>query len=894
MTDKLTKKQLESLLKLQPDALEKNNPHPAWWEVVKGLQLAPYSIIPWIIKRLEDQDMVRAFVTHPPEGRDFISSLEKEIHNEKNLREPFRRAWEFILCAAKNRPSHEFEQLEPWFSFQDRIKNNDYGHEVRKGIVNAISPRLKVGISWKRLEEEIEGKQEEQPQTIALSDLMHPEFETNHFIHARDILKFWQPEDKELTFKLCRDLTNRMVEKLEFAKENDLEWSAVLDVPSIELHEQNSDHASDFYPIVRLTVDLWERLDKDAAIKIANMWNDNRKLILMHRMYLHALTKKTLYRGIQAANELLSLGDDFWGHGKRKEIATLLQKRWRDFTENRLEKLEKKILAGPPRKLYLDDLSEKDWKKRKELEILKKLRAVSIEGGRPSPKVQKIFDKLKKKYPDLPEWQTEFDSYHQSFSGEQGDPALLEEIPTANRIDKALELQNQSFEQHDVWRKYCLSNPKGAFEALKTKAKNNEWPEWAWQQFFWGSEDWKQFNLDNKSDRNLIADALETIKSIPERNLEPFVDSASFWMREIMHLFDEEQKLCLWHKLMAALEHRDKKNDKQRNRADPFTDAINRAEGRLTEMVFSWWKQRGENEGFEEKIAPLMERLVKCKNYSGALIRTTMMPRLDYLYYIDPKWTEKNILSELKEESPMWWPLWDGYKYNNYFPRPELFNEMKKALLEVITASSAEMPSDKNNYLISYSSPEQEIKNRLTWLLVLVLFSERIHDEPYELTQKEMKQILREVDDETRQSILGDLRFHLREKAREDKIKFINRFFEEIWPLDAKFIDESVLSEMISLITDMGDAFPQSLDEVKDFLHPKRSEYYLYTLAYKTDGEIYLPEEFPEGVLELLNLTIDNQTPHVRGLNKVLDTIKQSKPELESDHRFRKLRNFNS
>ena len=899
MTNKLTKKQLESLLKQQPDALEKNNPHPAWWEVVKGLQLAPYSIIPWIIKRLEDQDMVRAFVAHPPEGRDFISSLEKEIRNEKNLREPFRRAWEFILYAAKNGPSHEFEQLEPWFSFQDRIKNNDYGQEVRKGIVNAISPRLKVGISWKLLEEEIEGKQEEQPQTITLSDLMRPEFETNHFIHAKDILKFWQPEDKELTFKLCRDLTNRMVEKLEFAQENGLEWSAVSDVPSIEHHEQNRDHASDFYPIVRLTVDLWERLDKDEAIKIANMWNDNQKLILMHRMYLHALTKKnaltkkTLYGGMKAASELLNLGADFWGSDKRKEIATLLQKRWQDFTENRLEKLEKKILAGPPRKLYLDDLSEKDWKKRKEFEILKKLRAIEVDDGELSQETKNYKAQLEKKHPSLPEWQTHFDSYHQSYSGAQGDPSLLDDVPVEDRLGKALQLGKENpIDQGEIWRKYCFQLKK-AFEALQN-TKQHKWHPRAWGQFLaYNSSEWEKLNPDDEGNRQFVGKVIEEIIKIPDENLEPFVDSASFWMREIMHLFDEEQKLCLWHKLMGALEYRDKRNDEQPNRADPFTDAINRAEGRLTEMVFSWWKQRGENEGFEKKIAPLMERLVKFKNYSGALIRTTMMPRLDYLYYIDPKWTEKNILSELKEESPMWWPLWDGYKYNNNLPAARLFNKLKPAMLAVIESSEQILTQDPVNPHITYDvADDNRIKNRLTWLSILLLLYREQQD--YDLTAREMRQILRKVDDDTRCHVLGNLRIQLRNKSKEEKEQKIKHIFSKIWPLDANFITEGVLSKIISLIVDMGDAFSQSLDEVKDFLHPKRSKYYLYTLAYKTDGEIYMPEEFPEGVLELLNLTIDNQTPRVRGLNKVLDTIKQSKPELESDHRFRKLRNFNS
>ncbi len=900
MKNKLEKNQLESLLKRHPDALKENNPSPAWWKEVKELQLSPYSVIPWISQNFEHPDMVRAFVAHPPEGRGFISSLETEIYNKKNLQEPFKKAWKLILYAAKNKQDHEFERIEPWFQLKDRIKNdNDYGQEVRKGIVKAINPHLKIGTSWRYLERQIEGERPEQSHTITLGGLMHLKFETSHIVHAKDILILWQPEDAKPTFQLCRDLTNRMVEKLEFAKENDLEWSAVLDVPSIEGHEQNRENASDFHPIVRLTVDLWENLaeqDKAKAIKIADMWGENKDIILIHRMYLHALTKKNLYQGLKAASALLQLENDFWGIDKKKEIATLLQQRWSDFAKHDREKLEKNILTGPPREFDRDNLSEEDWKKTKELEILKKLRAISRGEDKLSPEIQKTFDKLEKEHLTLPKWTTYFDSYHQSFSGEQGDPKLLEEIPPENRIDRASELRNQSFEQRHVWEKYCSSNSKGALEALKAKAKNNEWPEWAWQQFFWGSEDWKKCNLNEESDRNLIKSALETIKSIPEKNLESFIDSASFWMKEIAHLFEEEQKLCLWHKLMDALEYRDKEDNKKHKRADPFTDAINRAEGRLTEMVFSWWKQRKKGEGFEENIAPLIKRLVNLKNYSGALIRTTMMPRLDYLYYIAPKWTAENILSKLTEESPMRWALWDGYKYNNNLPAASLFKNMKSAMLAVIKSSEQIVAQDLVNPNITYDiADESRIKNRLTWLFILILLYREQQD--YDFTAKEMRQILRKVDDNTRCYILGNLRIQIRDRSKKEKEEKIKHIFSEIWPLDAKFITEEVLSEIISLIVDMGDAFPKILDEVKGFLHPKRSEYFFYTLADKTDidGAINLPKKFPDQVLDLLDLTIDRETPYpIRGLNDVLHAIKQSKPELENDRRFRKLCNFAS
>ena len=717
--DDLKKSQFKFLTAQRKVIPEDTNPSPAWWEEIKNSQLNLHSVIPWIIQNLEHPEMVKAFVAHPPEDMNFISSLGKEIGKEEKLQEPFRQAWKLILYAAKNRPSHKFEQLEQGSIFKGRIKNNDYGQEVREGIVNAISPRLKVGVSWKSLEEEIEGKQKEKSQTITLYDLMRPEFETSHFIHAKDILEIWQPENTMSTFQLCRDLTHSMIERSEFAQENDMEYLAVWGVSSIEPHEQNSDHASNFSQIARLTVDLWEQLaeqDKKKAIKISNMWKDNQALILMCRMYLHALANKNLYNTTaQAASALLHLSDGFWDHDKRKEIATLLQKRWQDFTKLSCKKLEKKIIKGPPRKKYQNDLTKEEWEEIREQEALKKFLAIKQGRGTLSDDAQNIFNTLNQKH-SIPEWQIFFDSWSGPLKSE------LIGSPTGEHIHKDFQIRE-------------------AFKNLQMNAKPHQRDTPAWREFLaYNSSEWKKLNHENKQDCQFGTEVLGEIIKIPKKDFEEVADSTAYWMNDILQILNknqnEDQKFKLWHKILDVLERRANQNKEKREMKDAFTTSINCAEGKLVEMAMSWTESRKQNQGFPEKTKPLMERLVQLKNYQGLLTRTRMMQALDYFHFIAPKWTEENLISCLDKNSEERWALWNGYKYNRYFPRPELFNEMKKALLEAITASSAEMPSDKNNYLISYSSPEQEMKNRLTWLLVLVLFPNASMMNPMNLPKK--------------------------------------------------------------------------------------------------------------------------------------------------------------
>ncbi len=872
--DKLNKKQIESLLKRYPNILEEENPSPEWWKVIKGLKLSSNIIIPWITQNLENPDMIKAFAEHKLEGAQFVSWLEDEfIKQEKNIKEPFRQAWKLLIYEAKQHNSNDMERYEIWFRLKQRINKSEYGTEITDGIVKAITPFLKIGpsINWMA---DPEGREENNHLTPG--DLIHPKFETPTSIQVKEILENWQPENSNPTVRLCRNLTHRMIEILEFAQEQGLEHVIDWDVPSIEEKPQNNLHYDDFYPIVRLTVALWEKLNENNALKISNIWKDNKNLMLMQRMYLHALTKTDLYSETTVAQELLDMNKEtFWGirqSGIKKEIATLLRNRWDDFPLKMREKLEERILAGPPREKYRDNLPEERWIEYKNIDILNKLRAIE----NLSEKAQSKKDELEKKLPNLPQWQTDSNTHFESFTGEQGDPELLDAIPTERRIERARKLQKESFEQSDIWRKYCLHNPKGALEALQAKAKNKEWPEEEWRYFFWTSGKWKEFNLEDKSNKKLIVDVVEAIKDIPVAELEPFVDSPASWFQDLLMLFNDQQQLELWHKMMDALEYRDNKNAGQPEISeDSFTNAINRAEGNLTEIVFSWCGSREKNQGFETKIELLMDRLVNLKNRSGALIRTTMMQRIDYLHYIAPQWTEQHILPWLEEDHKMRWLVWDGYKYSRYLPTADLFNQIKTAMLKVITSTR---------------EGNRELRHRLGWMLILLLLYNR--DKGHELTPYEVKQLLRTVDGRIHHSILSDLHMELRTRSKEEKEEKIKCFFNSIWPLDAKFITENILSRIVHLILDMQDAFPVCFEAVEDFLRPMK-EYFLYLHNYGMDNGTSLPEKFPNEVLTFLSITIDRDTRFPYSNHQsILDVIKSKKPELENDPRFIKLQNL--
>ncbi|MDD9797499.1 MAG: hypothetical protein OXT03_00035, partial [Alphaproteobacteria bacterium] len=383
--------------------------------------------------------------------------------------------------------------------------------------------------------------------------------------------------------------------------------------------------------------------------------------------------------------------------------------------------------------------------------------------------------------------------------------------------------------------------------------------------------------------KELIVDIVEEIKNIPKHIFERFVDNASAWMEKNLKFFDEKQKSKLWHIMIDALEYRDEEKKEQNMDGDYVNQAINRAEGRLTWMVFAGWQQRGKGEGFEENIAPFMDRLVQLQNYSGSLIRCIMIRNLHYLYFIAPDWTEKNIISYLQEDKPTRWIVWDGYRYRpEYLPQADLFRKMRPAILDVFHTPEQKTDADLDE---SY-----KVKNDLIMLLVLILLYREKED--YNITPQEIRQLLRKIDDEARRFIIGDLRVNIRKRPEKEKEQKAQYFFEKIWPLDAKFLTEDILSEIIFFVVDMKYAFPECLKAVKDFLRPIKLP---YPAHYSKKEKPHLAEEFPEEMLELLYLTINDQTPlfyAFEAINNMLDDIRQAKPELANDSRFQKLQHL--
>jgi hypothetical protein len=112
-------------------------------------------------------------------------------------------------------------------------------------------------------------------------------------------------------------------------------------------------------------------------------------------------------------------------------------------------------------------------------------------------------------------------------------------------IDEAKKVADKAdFMEGDHWQALCQSDPQRALRGLKAKAREGQWPAWAWNPFLWAAQ-----KLDDPESVNLAGDLL---LNFPEEDFAKVADTASWWLNEKAKELDESRLWPLWDRIEAA------------------------------------------------------------------------------------------------------------------------------------------------------------------------------------------------------------------------------------------------------------------------------------------------------------------------------------------------------
>jgi SIR2-like domain len=650
------------------------------------------------------------------------------------------------------------------------------------------------------------------------------------------------------------------------------------DLPSISPHWQNRGFR-DWVTLIELLRDAWlaiRDVDSDRAGLIARDWFDS-PYSTFKRLALFAASKDDCIVPDQWVEWLV--GDAawwLWSMDTQRETMRLLALQSANLSTVAQQKLEAAILAGPPRKMYVDDIKPERWQSIVDRSIWLHLAKLKQGGGKLSDATAQCFDRLSAANPAWELESNESDEFSHWMSG-TGDPDYEAshnvDIAPRKRRDLVNWLKQPRAERHsfyeDTWRETCRTRFFHSLFALCDLAREGVWLADRWRDALntWGEE--------GKAPRSWRF-AAPLVLTMPDNVLQEIVHGVTWWLEAASKLIDRHEKVLLdMCRRVLALQLESgsgiTQNGKPINR--PVTEAINHPVGHVTRAVLNVWFKRepNDNEKLPADIEPFFTQLCDASLERNRHGRVLLAAHLIALFRVDQSWTEARLLpffnwTRSLEEARA---AWEGFLWSPrvYWP---LLIALKPDLL-----STAGHYSDLGEHSSQFA----------VFLTYAALdpgggyapedFQKAIGTLP--------REGLQEVAQALSQAIAGA------GEQREDYWRNrIQTFWQQIWPKSRDLSSNHIAGSLARLCIAARDEFPSALSTVFHWLRPIEHPSSIVCLLHKSG----LAAKFPHDTLRFFNAILDDQPWAPPELKQCLDEISGAAPEVVQEPLFVKLSEY--
>ncbi|MCG7394235.1 SIR2 family protein [Microvirga sp. ACRRW] len=609
------------------------------------------------------------------------------------------------------------------------------------------------------------------------------------------------------------------------------------------------------------------KLDINAAREQAHSWPSKDEHVFA-RLRIWATGAGLLPPG----EVFLGLSDRvFWGSVHKRDLLYAVRDRWADLSQDDREALERRILTGS----YPWDVEiSGGYDEENARERLDRLHWLSTHGVKFTFDLHETMQTLRSY---APRWTTNAgDEAAASNAPEvfsvatdtRPDPIL--ETPPANILRHAEEVGGLDFStraEREPFRGLVDLKPVLALRALSHEAQSGAAPRWAWSAFL-------RPEVRSKDPIRMIRAIAGRLERLPPEALRNIAYPVSEWMKAISgRLYSDASGLlpALWDRMMTGLksspaEHRHRVN---RSWAD---DALNAPVGKLFDFLLKDPAKDGirPGAGFPSHWTTRIDDLLALPGDMRRHALVMLGFQINWLFTIDPYWTERQLLAHVGDNGPDGDAIWDGMLWAGRPPMRSLYPALKDALL---TRTLKTKRRSENTNLASF---------------LLFGWANQAPTGEKLLTDIELREVLIHTDDDFRQQLLWQLERWCVEPDSSWRERVIP-FFSHVWPKQRALRTPFMSGHLANFALAVGDLMPAVVELIVPRLVPIRNT----PLRFEYIGEasdIHPARGHPVSTLDLLWAVLgEDASTWPYQIESALDLLAQAS-ETALDSRLSELR----
>ena len=651
--------------------------------------------------------------------------------------------------------------------------------------------------------------------------------------------------------------------------------------PLIIQNAEGERYTHDLTDMVLCYIELLEQLLKhnlQRAQEEIKTWNKEDNNVYA-RLRIWACQFPELVPNDELGYFFIGMGRDFfWDFSHEHDLLFTLKACWSRIPVPAKRAIEKLLLQGYEKPDGQEEQKYILYKARGVLMRLDWLKdngcVLDIDYDKETALLQKDDPQFKKEYTESLDRSTD-GLVHRVIS--KTDPSVLCGLSFSEILDKSEKEINRHDDfsvEHDPFSGLCKVQPVRALAVLRYEAEQGNHRPWAWRKFLYreGCKD------DPERMKRFIA---EMLFRLPDEVAAEIIHALVNWVSKTSEqltppcipVFE-----CLTKRLVKVMHQNHKLEDfNTRTEGSDYDwgfQAINSSAGILAESLFGDLRIKGlkANQSPPLNWINLAQDMLNLPDDLGRYALLTFTYRLNWFYYINPQWTQDNLLQPLFDEDPdttdAWWA---GYLSGaRQSPAPALFEKTKPYLL---TQAFNQNAQTRDN-------------NRKIAQLVLLSWAYKGRTKPTRhITDEEFRKILLNASDEFRSIFLQQIKNFCKEDKTSHWDKKRLALVKNVWPLQKRIKTPKTSGGLIDLAFSDEQAFPRLTKTILPLLgeNPQVS---MSSFLYGANKD-HIIDKHPKIVLEILyKIVPEDDFLIFYRIKQMLDRIATADPKLKHDPRF--------